>query len=122
MVAAGFKAEGLKGPRAASFTVCDFGAGALFAEMAGFGDVAGFAELTCFGVLPCFDEPLNISDSQPALLASIGSSTNAAIAAMMVRRRGQTPKPDPANFLPDDSNPYFPQSDLLFALRDSVAA
>jgi hypothetical protein len=50
-----------------------------------------------------------MSDSQPASLASIGRSTNAAIAATTVRRRHRTPKPDPANFLPDDSNPYFPQ-------------
>jgi hypothetical protein len=32
-----------------------------------------------------------------------------AIAAMMVWRRGQTPKQDPANFLPDDGNRYFPE-------------
>src|SRR6476619_6993040 len=73
IVAAGFKAEGLMatGPRAASFTVWRFG------------------ELTCFGDLPCFDELLKISDSRPASLTSIGRSTRAAIAAMMVRRRDQ---------------------------------
>jgi hypothetical protein len=52
---------------------------------------------------------LKTSDSQPASLTSIGRSTNAAIAAMMVRRRIRTPKPDPANFLADDSNPYSPR-------------
>jgi hypothetical protein len=104
IVATGFKAEGFKaaGPRAASFTVWGFG------EAAGFAKVAGFGEVTCFGDLSCFDELLRIFDSQPASLTSIGRSTNAAIAAMMVRRRGQTPKPDPANFLTDDSNPYIP--------------
>ena len=104
MVATGFKAEGLRptGPRAASFTVRGFG------EAAGFARVARLGEVTCFGDLPGFGELLKTSDSQPASLTSIGRTTNAAIAAMMVRRRGQTPKPDPANFLPDDSNPYAP--------------
>jgi hypothetical protein len=59
--------------------------------------------------LLCFDELLKTSDSQPASLTSIGSSSKAAIAAMMVRR-GQTPKPAPANFLPDDSNPRSPRA------------
>ena len=89
-------------------------------HMAGFGDAAGFAdagmlrrEWRGFGAaarfddLPGFDEPLNISDSQPAWLASIGSSSNAAIAAMMVRRR-RTPRRERANFLPDNSNPGSP--------------
>jgi hypothetical protein len=108
VVATGFKAEGLKatGPRAASFTVCRFGTAADFAE------VARFGEATRFGDLPDFDGPLKTSDSQPASLTSIGRSTNAAIAAMMVQRRGETPKHDPANFLPDDSNPCFPRSDF----------
>ena len=48
--------------------------------------------LGLFGDLPCFDEPLKRSDSQPASLASIGSSTIAAMATMMVRRRGQNPE------------------------------
>jgi hypothetical protein len=91
------------GPRAESFTVRGFG------EAAGLAGVAGFAEVTCFGDFSCFDEFLKTSENQPASLTSIGRSTNAAIAAMMVRRRGRTPKPDPAKFLPDDSNPYFPQ-------------
>ena len=105
MVAPGFKAGGCKtaGRSAASFTAW------CFVEAAGFATAAGFGEVTCFRDLSGFDELLNISDSQPASLASIGRSTNAAIAAMMVRRRGQAPKPDPANFLADDSNPYFPR-------------
>ena len=72
----------------------------------------GAEQLACFGDLPGFGELLNTSDSQPASLTSIGRNTEAAIAAMMVRRRGQTAKPaaNPAlaNFLPDDSNPCFP--------------
>jgi hypothetical protein len=103
-VATGFEAEGFKvtGPRAASFTARGFG------EAAGFARVARFGEVTCVGDLPGLGELLKTSESQPASLPSIGRSTNAAIAAMMVRRQGQTPKPDPANFFPDDSNPYFP--------------
>jgi hypothetical protein len=102
MVATGFKAGRFKavGPRAASFTVWRFD------EAAGFPKVAGFGEVTCFADLPCFGELLKISCSQPASLISIGRSTNAAIATMMVRQRGQTPKPDRANFLSDDNNPY----------------
>ena len=95
-MAEGFKATG---PRAASFTARGFG------EAAGFARVVRFGEVTCLGALPCFEEPFKTSDSQPASLASIGSSTNAATAATTVRR-GQTPKP--AIFLPDDSNPYSP--------------
>ena len=85
LVATHLKAEALKavGPMAASFTAWRFG------ELAGFAKVARFAEMTCFVDLPCFDEPLKISDSQPASLTSIGRSTSAAIAAIMVRRRGQ---------------------------------
>jgi hypothetical protein len=67
-----------------------------------------------------FDEPLKISDSQPASLASIGRSISAAIAATMLRRRGQTPKPDQANFIPDDSNPTFPQVDHSVPAHDSI--
>jgi len=78
-----------------------------FRDAAGFAKVRGFGALTRFGDLPGLDELLRTSDSQPASLTSIGSNTNAAIAAMTVPRRGQTPKYDPANFLPDDSNPYF---------------
>jgi hypothetical protein len=61
---------------------------------------------------------LKISDSQPALLTSIGRSANAAITAMMVR--GQTPKSAPANFLPDDSNPYHPPR-VIFCSRFTTA-
>ena len=71
--------------------------------------LAGFDEAACVGDLPGFDEPLNTSESQPASLTSIGRSSNAAIAVMTVRRRDQTPKPERANFFPDDSNPYFPR-------------
>lgn len=74
-----------------------------------FGEVAGFDEAACFGDLPCFDELLKTSDSQPASLATIGRSTSADVAAMMAARRRQTVEPDPMNFLPDDSNPCFPQ-------------
>src|SRR5882724_4820874 len=82
----GFKAEGGKaaGPRAASFAEWSFG------EAAGFAKAARFREMTRFADLSCFDELLKTSDSQPASLTSIGSSTNAAIAAMMVRW-GQNP-------------------------------
>jgi hypothetical protein len=79
-------------------------------------EAACFGEATCAGDLPCFDEPLKMSDSQPASLTSIGRSTNAAIAAMRVRRRDQTPRPDLANFLPDDSNPCFPPG-MIFRSR-----
>jgi hypothetical protein len=58
-----------------------------------------------------------MSDSRPASLISIGRSTNAVIAAMRVGRRAQAPKPDPTNFVPDDSNPWFPKSDFLLALH-----
>src|SRR6202041_367079 len=103
IVAAGFKAGRCKptGPRAASFTPCGFGGTAGFASLTHFGEVA------CFGDLSGFDEPLKTSDSQPAWLTSIGSSANAATAAMMLRRR-QTPKPSRSNCLPDDSNPCIP--------------
>jgi hypothetical protein len=106
--ATGFKTFKSVGPRAASFTVWGFGEAARFAK------VAGLREATCIGDFLCFDEPLKMSDSQPASLTSIGRSTNAAITAMTVRRRG-TPKPDPANFLPDDGNLCFPQIDFPFA-------
>jgi hypothetical protein len=52
-----------------------------------------------------FEEPFRTSDSQPASLVPIGSSTNAATTAMTVRRWRQPPMPDRANFLPDGSNP-----------------
>jgi hypothetical protein len=97
-----------------------------FGEAARFAKVAGFREVTWVGDLPCFGEFLKISDSQPASLTSIGRNTEAAIATMMVRRRGQTAKPaaNPAlaNFLPDDSNPAFPQSDFPFAPHEGMAA
>jgi hypothetical protein len=107
MVAAGFKAGGLKasGPRAASFTAWCFGEASGFAEAARFGKVAGFGEATRFGDLSCFDEPLKTSDSQPAWLTSIDRSSDAAIVAMMVQWRGQTSKLAQANFFPNDSNP-----------------
>jgi hypothetical protein len=105
IVATGFKAEGFK---AAGLSAAGLPAWRL-GDTAGLAKMAGFGEVTCFGDLACFDELLKTSDSQPASLASIGRSSNAAIAAMMVRRRGQTPKQDPANFLPDDSNRYFPE-------------
>jgi hypothetical protein len=41
---------------------------------------------------------------------------------MMVRRRGQTPKPDPAIFLPDDNKSLFSRRDFLVALHHSIAA
>jgi hypothetical protein len=104
IVATGSKAEGFEAtsPKAACFTVRCFGEATCFAK------VAGFGEVTCFGDLPCFDEPLMISGSLRASLTSIDRSTNAAIAAMMAGRRGQTAKPDGANFFSDDSNPCFP--------------
>ena len=71
-----------------------------FGEAARLAEVACFGEATCVGDLPCFDEPLKMSDSQPASLTSIGRSTNAAITAMTVRRRGQTPRPEPCEFSP----------------------
>jgi hypothetical protein len=55
-----------------------------------------------------------MSDSQPASLTSIGRSTNAAITAMTVRRRG-TPRPEGANCLPDVGNPAFPR--MIFRSR-----
>jgi hypothetical protein len=74
--------------------------------------VAGFRKVTWVAELPGLGEFFKISDSQPASLTSIGRSTEAAIAAMMVRRRGQAANPaaNPAlaSFLPDDSNPCFP--------------
>ena len=105
MVAAGFEAGGFKatGPKAASFTAWGFG------DVACFADLAGFREATCFGDLPCFGAPLKISCSRPALLPSIGSSANAAIAAMMVQRRGQRLRLAQPNFFPNESNPPTPQ-------------
>jgi hypothetical protein len=87
-------------------------------EAARLAKVPGLREVACLGDLPCFDELLKISDSQAASLTSIGRSTNAAITAMTVRRRG-TPRPEGANFLPDDGNPCFPQNDFPFALHGS---
>jgi hypothetical protein len=69
-----------------------FGEAARFAKVTGFREAACFGDLACFDDLPCFEEPLKRSDSQPASLASIGRSTSAAIATMMVRRRGQNPE------------------------------
>jgi hypothetical protein len=63
--------------------------------------------------LAAFDEPLKTSDSQPASLASIGSSTKAAIATTTVR--GQPPKAAFAKVLPDDGNSHLSQSDSLLA-------
>jgi hypothetical protein len=92
-----------------------------FADAAGFDEVADFGEASRFDGLPCFDGLLKTSDSQPAWPASIGRSTNAAIAAMMMLlRRRQTPKPDPSNFLPDDGNPGFPQSDFSSRLKTAL--
>jgi hypothetical protein len=90
-------------------------------DAAGLAKVAGFGEATRFGDLACFDELLKTSDSQPASLTSIGRSSKAAIAAMMVPRRGQAPTYDPANFLPDGGNPCFsPGSDFLCALGGGI--
>ena len=58
-----------------------------FAELACFAESAGFGAAARFDDLSCFDDPLNMSDSQPAWPASIGSNSNAAIAAMAIRRR-----------------------------------
>jgi hypothetical protein len=85
-------------------------------EAACFDEAMCFDETTCAGGLPCFGEPLKMSDSQPASLASIGRSTNAAVTAMTVQRRG-TPRPEAANLPPDDGIPGFPQNDLPFALH-----
>src|SRR5215218_1573836 len=73
-----------------------------FATLAGFGAAAGFACVARFGGRACLEEPLKRSDRKPASLASIGSNSSAAIATMMVRRRGQIPRP--ASFRADDSN------------------
>jgi hypothetical protein len=78
-----------------------------FGEAARFTRVARFREVACVGDLPCFGEFSRRSDSQPASLTSIGSNTETAIAAMMLRRRGQAANPVLANFLPDDTNPCF---------------
>ncbi len=110
----GFRRFRFAGPRAASLMVGGFGAAARFAG------VAGFREATCAGDLPCFDEPLKISDSQPAL-ASLGRSTNAATAAMTVRRRHRKPKSDPANFFPDGGNPNFPRIIFCSRVHDGMA-
>jgi hypothetical protein len=53
--------------------------------------VARFGEVACLGDLPGLCELLKTSDSQPASLAPIGRSTNAATAATIVRR-GQKQK------------------------------
>jgi hypothetical protein len=75
----------------------------------GFREAAGFREATwCLGDLPSFDEPLNMSDSQLAALASIGKSTHAAITATTMRR-SQMSKRERGNFVPDDSKASFPK-------------
>ncbi|WP_334368232.1 hypothetical protein [Bradyrhizobium sp. AZCC 1578] len=66
-----------------------FGEAARFAKVAGLREVTCFDGLPCFGDLACFDEPLKMSDSQPASLTSIGRSTIAAITAMTMRPRRQ---------------------------------
>jgi hypothetical protein len=92
------KSEGIKpaGPSAASFTARRFG------SLPGIAKMVGLGVATRFDDLPCFEGLFATYDSQPAALTSIGRSTNAAIALMMARPRGQTFKPDPASFLPDD--------------------
>jgi hypothetical protein len=96
--------------------VWGFGVGAGFARAARLDETTRFDETTCFGDFAGFADLLKTSDSQPAWLTSIGRSTDAAIAEMMAQRV-QPPKPAPANFLPDDSNPFPPGSDFLFALH-----
>jgi hypothetical protein len=109
VVSTGFEAEGFEadGSEAAGFAVWGLAEAAWIAGLAGFAEAIGFREPDCLDDLLSFEEPLNISDSQPASLASIGNSTDAAIAAMMAQRRGQMPWPALANFLSDDSNPNF---------------
>ena len=106
--ATGFEAEAFEGAGfgATAFAVWRFAEAAGFVEVVRLGEAAGFGGAARLGDWACFDEPLKTSDSQPASLASIGSNTDATIAAMMMRRRGQTPKPERVNFLPDDSNRY----------------
>src|SRR6185369_5817279 len=89
-VATGFRAAGFNwtGPSAASFTAWRFGETARFVATAGLDTLTCFAGLACLDDLLCF-EPLKTSDSHPAWLASIGTSTIAAMATTMVRRRGQ---------------------------------
>jgi hypothetical protein len=72
--------------------------------------------------LPDFDELLNISDSQPASLASIGNSANTAIAATTARRQRRPPVPNLANVLPDDGNACFPRVIRCARSRGSMAA
>ena len=82
------------------------------------------ARRACFWRFVGFDEPLKISDSQPAWLASIGSSTNAAIAARRWRgdaKRRSRPRLSRI-FSPDDSNPCFPRVIRCSRSRDSMAA
>jgi hypothetical protein len=98
-----------------------FAATARFAGVVRFATEARFGEAACFADLPGFEEPLKTSDSQPASLASIGRSSIAAIAAMMVRRRGQTTRPERADFPPDDGNCCFPPAWFSFAPHDSMA-
>jgi hypothetical protein len=83
-----------------------------FREADGFTRAARFGEVVCAADLPVFGEPLKTSDSQLASLTSIGRNTDAAIAAITTRRH--PPKPSPTNFLPDDRNPYVPQSCFEF--------
>jgi hypothetical protein len=118
VVAAGFEAEDFEvaGLRAGGLAAWDVRGAADLAEAAARGATA------CFCDLSVFDWPLKTSDSQPALPASIGKTTNAAIATMMVRRRDQTPKLGRLNFLPDDSNSCFPRSEAPSALHDSAGS
>src|ERR1700754_165981 len=85
IVAAESEAEGFgpTGPSAACFSASFAACLAASFSPCRFDAAAGFAacEAPCFGGLAAFDEPLNISDSQPAWLASIGNNSNAAIAA-----------------------------------------
>src|SRR4051794_17845188 len=69
----GFEAGGVKAAcfRSSSFATSRFGAAAGFGAATGLGLAARFASAAGLGDWPCFDEPLNISDSQPAWLTSI---------------------------------------------------
>jgi hypothetical protein len=89
---------------------------ARLAVAACFDEAARFDKATCEEDLLCLGEPLKMSDNQPALLAPIGRSTNAAIAAMTMRQR-EAPRPEDAKFLTDDGNPCFPQNVFPFAPR-----
>jgi hypothetical protein len=110
----GFGSFKLAGPRAADFTLWGFG------EVARLAEVPCFGEATCAGDLLCFDEPLMMSDSQPASPDSIGRCTDEAITATTIRLRDQTQKPESANFSLTKAIPTFPRSDFLFALHGST--